>query len=104
MRLYTYELIRSHAALQVAIKYKAMSEVQPNGKAEVFFEVNGVPRAVEVVVRRRPGDSGGAPAPAGRDKADPGALGSVGAPMGGSIVEVIARPGASGKKDFSCQL
>lgn len=35
---------------QVSIKYKAISEPQPNGKVEVFFEVNGVPRVVEVAI------------------------------------------------------
>jgi pyruvate carboxylase len=35
---------------QVSIKFKAVSEPQPNGKVDVFFEVNGVPRVVEVAV------------------------------------------------------
>jgi pyruvate carboxylase len=33
------------------IKFKAMGELQPNGKREVFFEANGVPRVVEVIDR-----------------------------------------------------
>lgn len=33
-------------------------------------------------------------APAGREKADPINVGSVGAPMAGKILEVIAKPGA----------
>lgn len=32
--------------------------------------------------------------PIGRDKADPTNVGSVGAPMAGTILEVIAKPGA----------
>ncbi len=30
------------------LKFKAVGELQPNGKREVYFEANGVPRVVEV--------------------------------------------------------
>lgn len=73
----------------LAIKLKAVGELQPNGVREVFFETNGIPRVVDVV------DSGVAKAlgRAARDKADPDTLGSIGAPMAGQVVEVLAKPG-----------
>lgn len=51
-----------------------------------------MPRLVEVPLKEKALGSGGASI--GRDKADPAVLGSVGAPMAGSIVDVIAKPGA----------
>ena len=33
----------------VSIKYKAQSDLLPNGTKEVFFEINGVPRVIQVV-------------------------------------------------------
>ena len=85
----------------VSIRYKATSQLQADGKREVFFEANGIPRTVEVVDTRT-GAGGGADgnAPlrrAARERADPSALGSVGAPMAGTVVEVKATPGASVK-------
>lgn len=74
------------------IKFKAISEIQPGGKVEVFFEVNGVPRVVEVPVKQKPGAAAGR-SPVSAEKADLAVLGSVGAPMAGSIIEVIAKPG-----------
>lgn len=73
----------------LAIKLKAVGELQPNGVREVFFETNGIPRVVDVV------DVGVAKAlgRAARDKADPDTLGSIGAPMAGQVVEVLAKPG-----------
>jgi len=85
----------------VSIRYKATSQLQPDGKREVFFEANGIPRTVEVVdTRTNATGSGGDGAPlrrAARERADPSALGSVGAPMAGTVVEVKAKPGASVK-------
>ena len=36
----------------VSIKYKAQSDLLPNGTKEVFFEINGVPRVIQVVDKR----------------------------------------------------
>ncbi|CAL5223603.1 g6142 [Coccomyxa viridis] len=82
----------------VIIKYKALSELQPNGKREVFFESNGVPRAVEVVDKKsyESDASKSARGPA-RDKADPLLPGSVAAPMGGEVIEVKVKPGSKVK-------
>ena len=66
---------------------------------EVFFEANGVPRMVEVVDRQQSatadGAGGGAAAKPAREKADPVVLGSVGCPMSGQVIEVVAKPGES---------
>ena len=45
----------------VTIKYKASSDLLPNGTKEVFFEINGVPRVIQVVdkkSRETPGSGG----------------------------------------------
>eukprot|EP00887_Chlorella_sp_A99_P003326 scaffold26.g3326.t1 len=76
------------------IKYKVKGELQPDGMREVFFEVNGVPRMVEVREESE-AQVGGAARRATRDKADPSNVGSVAAPMAGEVVEVVAAPGAS---------
>ncbi len=55
--------------------------------------MNGVPRVVEVAVSKKAGDGGGSVA-AGQERADPLVLGSIGAPMAGSVIEVSAKPGA----------
>lgn len=60
---------------------------------EVFFETNGVPRAVEIVDRTEETGTGGPARKAAREKADPQVLGSVGAPMAGEVIEVSAKPG-----------
>lgn len=73
--------------MRANIKYKATGELQPNGKREVFFEANGVPRVLEVADTKEGGDSF---KKAVREKADLATLGSVGAPMAGSIIEVRA--------------
>ncbi|MEW5296933.1 MAG: hypothetical protein WDW36_000179 [Sanguina aurantia] len=72
------------------IKFKAMGELQMNGKVEVFFEANGVPRVVEVVDRKSESVVG---RKAVRERADLTVLGSVGAPMAGTIIEVCVKPG-----------
>ena len=56
---------------------------------EVFFEVNGVPRVVEVVDKQA-----GSTGRIAREQADKTSLGSVGAPMSGEVVEVSVKPGA----------
>jgi pyruvate carboxylase len=86
--------------VETHVRFKAVGELQPTGKRDVYFEVNGVPRVVEVEdTRAAPGGAaasgGGGPraARATREKADVGLLGSVGAPMAGSVVEVSVKPG-----------
>ncbi len=73
----------------LAIKLKAVGELQPNGIREVFFETNGIPRVVDVEDMREAKVLGRA----ARDKADPDTLGSIGAPMAGQVVDVLAKPG-----------
>ncbi len=68
----------------------------PGGAArrEVFFEVNSVPRVVEVLDRSE--EVRGAPGrKAARERADTSNLGSVAAPMSGEVIAVKAKPGAS---------
>jgi hypothetical protein len=57
--------------------------MQETGKREVFFETFGVPRVVEVEDR-----SENVPQRTAREKADSSAIGEVGAPMGGDVLEV----------------
>ena len=61
---------------------------------EVFFEANGVPRAVEIVDKSDQAEGGGPVRKAASEKADPDVLGSVGAPMAGEVIEVSAQPGS----------
>ena len=69
----------------ISIKYKAKGELQPNGKREVFFETQGVPRVVAIEDKRA--DLG---ARIIREKADLSTTGSVGAPMSGDVLQVRA--------------
>ena len=69
----------------------------------MFFEANGVPRMVEVVDRKQSAAAdggGGAAAKPAREKADPVTLGSVGCPMSGQVIEVVAKPGESAPSSF----
>eukprot|EP01025_Chloroclados_australasicus_P027830 TRINITY_DN2754_c0_g1_i6.p1 TRINITY_DN2754_c0_g1~~TRINITY_DN2754_c0_g1_i6.p1 ORF type:complete len:1182 (+),score=199.76 TRINITY_DN2754_c0_g1_i6:462-4007(+) len=75
----------------VVLKYKAKGELQDNGKREVYFEANGLPRVVEVDDRKAMAAEGAKRAV--REKANPDDLGSVGAPMAGDVVEVSVKPG-----------
>ncbi|KIY92211.1 pyruvate carboxylase subunit A [Monoraphidium neglectum] len=72
------------------IKLKAAGELQPSGRREVFFEANGVPRVVEVADTRT---ADALVKKAVREKSDTSILGSVGAPMAGSVIEVSVKPG-----------
>lgn len=60
------------------------------GKREVFFEANGVPRVVEVIDKAAETVVG---KKAVRERADLSILGSVGAPMAGTVIEVQVKPG-----------
>mmetsp|Transcript_27434 Transcript_27434/g.89803 ORF Transcript_27434/g.89803 Transcript_27434/m.89803 type:complete len:1207 (+) Transcript_27434:1-3621(+) len=78
--------------VNVVIKLKAVGELQPSGQREVFFEVNGLPRSVEVddrtLVQAEAASTSGL-----REKSDPDLLGSVGAPMAGEVLSVPAQAG-----------
>lgn len=65
--------------------------MQPSGKREVFFEVNGIPRVVEVVDRRSAEAVGKKEV---RERCDTSVMGSVGAPMAGSVIDVTVKPGS----------
>ena len=64
------------------------------GKREVFFEANGIPRVVEVADHAEEVVVG---KKAARERADLAQLGSVGAPMAGTVVEVQVKPGELGR-------
>ena len=77
------------------VTLKAVGELLPNGRREVFFDVDGLPRVTEVEDRRQAAAaaaSSGAAAGA-REKANPEVLGEVGAPMSGAVIEVKVKPG-----------
>ena len=71
----------------------SVCDLLPQTRREVFFETNGLPRAVEIVDRTDQAEGGGPIRKAAREKADPDVLGSVGAPMAGEVIEVTAKPG-----------
>ena len=76
------------------IKLKAVGELLPSGNREVFFEVDAIPRVVEIQDRKiLEVAKGSTSAAAAREKSDPLDPGSVGAPMSGSVVEVLVSPG-----------
>ena len=70
----------------------------------MFFESNGVPRVVEVADTSSQTPEGGAKTGRGpaREKANPGALGSVAAPMAGEVIDVKVKPGAGGLLEPAC--
>merc|ERR1719172_587266 len=76
--------IEAERGVSVLIKYKAVGELLSTGEREVFFEVNGSPRVVDVLDKTQEETT----AKEKNEKADPDAIGSVGAPMSGSVVEV----------------
>lgn len=69
------------------IKYKATGELQTNGKREVFFEANGVPRVVEVVDKK-------AEAVVGRKVGHDPPMGRGSAERGGGAVGCVLALGA----------
>ena len=78
------------------VKFLAVGDPQPDGRRQVFFELNGQPR--EVLVDDR--SLGGGTAPK-RVKAEAGNLKQVAAPMPGAVVAVAVKPGevvAAGQK------
>jgi len=83
--------VRIEQGKTLFIKMKAVGELKPDGYKTVFFELNGLPRQVEVLYKPKEGDKPSVTASA--DKADPDVLGSIGAPMSGDVIEVAVKPG-----------
>jgi len=74
------------------VTYKAKGELKPDGMREVFFELNGIPRQVEVFDKKElevAASSGRVSA----ERANATVLGSVGAPMSGKVTEVLVTAG-----------
>jgi pyruvate carboxylase len=69
------------------IKFLAISEPRPEGTRTVFFELNGLPREVDVRDRslRVAGDQ--------KQKADPAEPGQIGAPLPGMVAAVVVKEG-----------
>ena len=81
---------------QLYVTLKAVGELLPNGRREVFFNLNGLPRLVEVEDRRAKEAAKGSASTlqAVRERANPDVLGEVGAPMSGTVIEVKVAAGA----------
>ena len=76
--------------VKAEIVFKAVGDRQANGCREVFFELNGLPRVVEVVEESVAiGDA----LSMAKEKANPSDEGSVGAPMAGQVIDVACKPG-----------
>jgi pyruvate carboxylase len=71
------------------IKLMTISEAKPDGTRTVFFELNGLPR--EVDVRDRSLQVTGTQ----KQKADPAVAGHIGAPLPGLIAAVVVKEGSS---------
>jgi len=69
---------------------KAVGELLPNGRREVFFDFNGIPRVIETEDRRSKDAAAKlvAGSQAARERATPDVLSEVGAPMAGAVIEV----------------
>ena len=82
------------------IKFLAVGDPHPDGRRTVFFELNGLPRSINVkdVEAAATGET--------RAKADRGDTAQVGAPMPGMVVTVSASVGdtiAAGQKLFTLE-
>ncbi len=75
----------------LVVKLTAVGELDPEGKREVFFLLNGQPRSLRVA------DAAASHTEVVRERADPEEAGSVGAPMPGAVVEVRVEKGAEVK-------
>jgi pyruvate carboxylase len=71
------------------IKFLAISEPHPEGTRTVFFELNGLPREVDVRDRSLQviGDQ--------KHKADPAEPGQIGAPLPGMVAAVVVKEGSA---------
>jgi pyruvate carboxylase len=82
------------------IKFLTVGDPHPDGRRQVFFELNGQPREVMVL------DQSLASEVKARPKADPANPRHVGAPMPGLVVSVTApmgEPVAAGQKLFALE-
>jgi pyruvate carboxylase len=84
--------IELRAGVRASVKLKAIGELLPNGNREVFFEMNGIPRVVEIEDKTEEGNTKKTRL-ATRERSDPADMGSVGAPMAGNVVEVLVKEG-----------
>ena len=76
------------------IKLKAVGELLPSGNREVFFEVNAIRASSRFKIEKFSKSPRARPSTAAPgEKSDPLDPGSVGAPMSGSVVEVLVSPG-----------
>ena len=66
----------------LVIKYVGLGEIRDDGTRRVHYELNGQPRDIVVV------DKSAELEIAGRPKADPTAVGQIGAPMQGTVVSI----------------
>ena len=84
--------VELRAGVKASIKLKAIGELLPSGTRDVFFEMNGIPRVVEIEDKT---DDGATKKTllASRERSDPADIGSVGAPMAGEVVEVLVTSG-----------
>ena len=74
--------------MKAEIVFKAVGDRQANGCREVFFELNGIPRVIEVAEEAAKSELSMA-----KEKADPSDKGSVGAPMAGQVIDVNVKAG-----------
>ncbi|HYA18471.1 MAG TPA: pyruvate carboxylase [Bryobacteraceae bacterium] len=76
----------------LVIKFLAVSQPRPEGTRTVFFELNGLPREVDVRDRslRVAGEQ--------KQKADPSVAGQIGAPLPGMVAAVVAKEGSHVQK------
>jgi len=81
---------------QLYVTLKAVGELLPNGRREVFFDLNGIPRVVETEDRRskEAADKKSKLMQAARERANPDVAGELGAPMSGAVIEVKVAAGA----------
>jgi len=86
--------VKARRGSSASIKLKAVGELLPNGKREVFFEVNGIPRVVDILDLKVFENDNKKGMSAVRERADPLDLGSVGAPMAGKVVDILVKDGA----------
>ena len=86
--------VKARRGTSASIKLKAVGELLPNGKREVFFEVNGIPRVVDILDLNTLETENKKGMTAVRERADPMDLGSVGAPMAGEVVDILVKDGA----------
>ena len=76
----------------LVVKFLAISDPRPDGTKTVFFELNGLPREVDVRDRSLKSEV------LQRPKADPGLPGHVGAPLPGMVASIAVKEGSTVKK------